>query len=343
MRALFSCLLVLGCSVDFEQRKQPDSDMASRIARKQSEVLQSPSDVEKRLQLGALLLEGEQWFEAADAFLQAKNQGSNDIRVHAGLTTAYYELGYMTPMVESLKSCIQMDRSNPECLFAYAKLIEPDRSERAQEELRRVFSQLLMVSPNFRKAPYVRSSLKQLDAKLGPPKEPVSRAASQPAKQDQPDKAASQPVPGHPGGAEGDTREDVGELNPFGRAISEAIQAVQSNDAVTAEAAFRRALVIRPKDPGATAGLAETLFAQNKQAEAVKTIEHAYALDKTDAQVRWAFGLIMIQNKKRLTEALAGWEALNNDDPEYAKRLGIPERLAVIKKFMKGAEHAPPQ
>lgn len=339
MRRLFALLgaaSLVSCNVDFDQRKAPPAGLARRIAQKQNAVLQNPNDVGALLELGELQLEGEQWFEAADTLKKAKDLGNDDIRIAAGLTTAYFELGYFKPGIEELKSCIQRDRNHPDCLYAYAKLVEPDQSKKAKEELRQVWLRFLAVAPNHKKASYARSSLEQLNAQLGPMETPPPVPSSQPdAPPEQPDEPASQPaqVPGHPDGSP-EPREDVGELNPFGRAIAKAVQAVQRNDAKAAEAAFREALKIRPEDAGAMAGLAETMLAQNRTDEAVKTIEKAYDLDKTDPQVRWAFGIIMIRAKKRIGEAVAAWEALAKDDPEYAERLGIPERLETIKKFM---------
>lgn len=343
--ALFGAASLLSCNVDFDQRKAPPAALARRIAQKQNAVLQNPDDVNALLDLGDLQIEGEQWFEAADTFKKAKDLGSNDIRIHAGLTTVYFELGYFKAGIEELKSCIQQDRNNPDCLFAYAKLVEPDQSKKAKEELRQVWLRFLAIAPNHRKASYAKSSLERLNAELGPMQTPPPVPSSQPAPPPtEPDAPASRPaqIPGHPDGSP-EPREDVGELNEFGRAIAKAVQAVERNDAKAAEAAFREALKVRPEDAGAMAGLSETLLAQNKADEAVKTIERAYDLDKADPQVRWAFGMIMIRAKKRLPEAVAAWEALAKDDPEYAKRLKIPERLETIKKFMKPGSHGQPK
>jgi cytochrome c-type biogenesis protein CcmH/NrfG len=349
-RIILASALLFACDVDFSKPKDPDPGLAQRIAQKKNDLLRNPDDVATLLELGELQVEAGQMFEAADNLIAARNKGSNDIRVNAGLTAAYFELGYMKAGIEELRGCIEKDRNNPDCLFAYGRLIEADPSERAKQELLQVWTKLLEVAPNHRKANYVRSSIEQLHAQLSsakPPEEAASRpaeAAAPPPPEEQepadPPPAGAAAIPGHPGG-EPQQDDEVGELNPFGQAIARAIEAVKKNDAVAAEAAFRDALKIAPEDPGAMAGLAETLFAQNKQEDAVKTIEKAYALDSKDPQVRWAFGLIMMRNQKRMTDAVAAWEALNADDPDYAQRLGIPQRLEQIKKYMQPGAHPP--
>jgi tetratricopeptide (TPR) repeat protein len=327
MRLVACVLIASACGVDFSKPKAPDEGLAQRIAQRKNDLLQNPDNVKALIELGELQVEAGQMFEAADTLVAAKNTGSDDIRIHAGLTQAYLELGYMKSGVESLRTCIEKDRSNPDCLFAYGKLLEPDQSDRSRLELRQVWLRFLEVAPNHRRATYVRSSLDQIEGQLAnmkaPPEEPSSQPSEEP--QDPP------PVPGHPGGTP-EENEDVGELNELGQAFQKAIAAVKRGDAPGAEAAFREALKLAPDDPGATAGLAEALFAQGKLDEAVKTIEKAYQLDPKDSEVRWAFGMIMERANKRIPDAIAAWEALIAADPEYAGRLGIPKRLEELKK-----------
>jgi cytochrome c-type biogenesis protein CcmH/NrfG len=343
-RALIAGVLLLGCEVDFSKPKEPEPGLAQRIAQKKNDLLRNPSDVKTLLELGDLQLEAGQMFDAADTFTAARTAGSNDIRVNAGLTTAYFDLGYMKSGIEELRTCIERDRNNPDCLYAYGRLVEPDTSENARRELRQVWLRFLQVAPTHRKANYVKSSLEQIEAQLAanPPADGAERQNDEPA--DTPPPApppGGAPIPGHPGGTP-EENEEIGELNPFGVAIAKAIEFVKKNDPVGAEGAFREALKLVPNDPGAMAGLAETLFAQNKQEEAVKTIEKAYEIDPKDAQVRWAFGLIMMRNQIKMAEAIAAWQALADEDPEYAQRLGIPERLEQIKKYLApGGGHPP--
>jgi tetratricopeptide (TPR) repeat protein len=339
MRTVGALLVVAACGVDFDIRKAPEPGLARRIAERKNEVLQNPNDVEAQIQLGLLQVEGELWFEAAETLLAAKQRGRDDVRINAALTTAYFQLGYAKSGIEELKACLQKDRSQPDCLFSYGKLIEGDPNENAQQELRAVWLRFLALAPAHPKAGYVRSSLDQLNARLGPPKPPPDAAASQPSGEPPPAPVehGAAPVPGHPGGSP-EGREGVGELNPFGQALAKAFEAAQRNDPSAAAAAFREALAIRPDDPGALAGLAEMLFAQNQMGEAIANAEKAFQLDPKDAQVRWAFGLVMMKNGRRTKEALAAWQALRKDDPEYAEKLGVTKQLEAIEKVMGDAK-----
>jgi cytochrome c-type biogenesis protein CcmH/NrfG len=121
--------------------------------------------------------------------------------------------------------------------------------------------------------------------------------------------------------------------------MNRALEASRRNDARAAEAGYREAVKHRPNDVAALSGLAETLFAQNRHAEAITTIEKAWALAPANPQVRWTFGIIMLTNKKRTKEAVAAWEALAKENPEYAEPMGVPERLKAIKKYMEPAPH----
>jgi Flp pilus assembly protein TadD len=69
--------------------------------------------------------------------------------------------------------------------------------------------------------------------------------------------------------------------------------------------------------------------------EAVTTVERAYRVAPEDPQVRWAFGLIMLQARRRTDEAVKAWESLVAEEPDLAERLRLPERLESIRQFMK--------
>lgn len=125
---------------------------------------------------------------------------------------------------------------------------------------------------------------------------------------------------------------EVGELNAFGAALQRAFAAIRKQDPAAAEKAFREALELRPKDPTALAGLAQTLAIAGKVEEATKTAEAALAADPKDAQVRWTFGFVMVKARKNLDRAVAAWEALAKDDPEFARRVHVPELLIELKK-----------
>lgn len=127
--------------------------------------------------------------------------------------------------------------------------------------------------------------------------------------------------------------------DPYAAAMRKAVEARTQNDARTAEVAYRTALAAKPKDPHALAGVAEMLFAQEKAEDALKPAELAYELLPTDPEVRWVFGLVMLSKNKRVDDAMAAWDALIKDTPDYAKGLGVPERLKIIKAYTKGAPH----
>jgi hypothetical protein len=98
--------------------------------------------------------------------------------------------------------------------------------------------------------------------------------------------------------------------------------------------------------PDPYAGVAEMLFAQDKAVDAMQPAELAYELMPTEPEIRWVFGLVMLAKNKRTDDAIAAWEAIIKDTPEYAEQLGLADRLKVIKTYTKGASHggtkAPP-
>lgn len=148
----------------------------------------------------------------------------------------------------------------------------------------------------------------------------------------------------HPAAAEGAAKEEKpappSELeDPYVAAMVRAIEARKKGDARAAEVEYRAALKAQPRDANALAGVAEMLFAQEKNDDAVSPAELAYELKPTDPEVRWVFGLVMLSKNKRADDAIAAWEALIKDSPDYAKQLGVAERLKVIKTYTKGAPH----
>lgn len=137
----------------------------------------------------------------------------------------------------------------------------------------------------------------------------------------------------HPAGVE------PGPDDPYIAAMVRAIEARKKNDAKAAEVEYRAALKAQPKDANALAGVAEMLFAQDKADQALQPAGLAYELKPTDPEVRWVFGLVFLSKNKRTEDAMAAWEALIKDTPDYAKQLGVAERLKVIKAYSKGAPH----
>ena len=127
--------------------------------------------------------------------------------------------------------------------------------------------------------------------------------------------------------------------DPYREAMQRAIEARQKSDARAAEVEYRAALKATPKDPLALAGVAEMLFAQDKTADALQPAELAYELAPKEPEVRWVFGLVMLAKNKRTDDAIAAWEAIIKDTPDYAQQLGLAERLKVIKTYTKGVSH----
>ena len=362
--SLFLVLATAGCDLDFQAQKDLPAGLARRIAQKRAEAEQRPSDPQAALQLGELYMEGERWFEAAEALSRARTNAPQDTRALGGLATAYMSLGFYNQVELLLRDCFQRNRQEPGCLYAAGELMMLVGSKPALEAARSVWSNLIAIAPNHQKAAYVRSALDQLNAQLGPP-----GAASQPSSRPaQPGQAANQELPaghpppaghptpsGHPapsdppagagnvdptvpGHADAAGNQDVGELNPFGVAIQKAMTAVRNNDAAGAEEGYTEALKIRPKDPGALAGLAEAQLAQNRTADAVTSISRAWEADNKDPQVRLVFGRVMFQARQRTDEAIAAWESIIRDTPDYARQLGLDRKLAEMKQFI-----APPK
>lgn|GEM_PF-2162854 len=342
---------ISGCDLKLDASREIPSGLANRIAQKQAELMSSPDAVALHVELGQLFMEAERYFDAAESLQTAKSKGAETSALHAGLAETYLELGYFRPCADELRACFQKNRDEPGCLYVFGMLMEGIEDRQALMEAQRAYGRLLQVAPDFRKAKLASSSLDQVNARLSA----MPQAASQPAPKAAapgtdphagvpnappvpaaaPAEPAAPDVPGHTSKVDPATGKDVGELNPFGVAIMKAVEAVRKNDAPAAEAAFAEALKIHPDEASALAGLAEAQMAQGKTDAAVASIEKAYAVDAKDPQVRWAFGNIMLQTRKRTEEAVKAWTSLVQDEPEYAKQLGIPARLEALSKFGK--------
>lgn len=327
------------CDLKLDAAREIPGPLAERIAQKRAEVMAKPADANLNVELGTLYIAAEHYFEAADVLQSAKTQGADTSILHAGLAETYLELGYFRPCADELRACFQKNRDEPGCLYVFGMLMEGIQDRKALEEAQRAYRRLLQVAPDFRKAKLASSSLDQVEAKLAALPKPASQPASEPAAPAPatPTAPAAEvvPTPGHTSQIDPATGEDVGELNPYGQAIMKAMAAVRKNDGATAEAAFGEALKIRPDDASTRAGLAEAQFSQGKKAAAIENIEKAFAAEPTDPQVRWAFGRIMIEERRRVGEAVAAWRALVKDEPEYANQLGVPQRLEALSKFGK--------
>lgn len=334
LRRLFLCLPLLTACLEHDRPAPLDPNLERRIAQKMAQVTSAPADAQAEIELAELYFEGQRYFEAADHFQAASTKGGDVTRVASGLAITYLELGFIPAMVEQLKRCFERDINHPGCLYAFGNLLERDGSPDALAEARRTYLRFLnFAPPDHPRIAYVKSAVEQLNARLpkealeAPPNAPASAPAGNPAL-----------PPNHPSGgpalpahnaAKGD--EDVGELNAFGRAIQKAMDAANKGDLASAELAFKEAIAVAPNDAGAKAGLAETLYAQRKKAEAKTVVEAAHRLDPNDPQVRYTYGLIMLEEPGKKAEALAAWEALMAAEPGYAEQLRLKERIAAAR------------
>lgn len=307
-----------------------EPEVARRLAEARAEAASSPA---ARVRLGELELEAGLYFEAAETFLKAKEEGSGAPEVFAGLAQAYAKLGYIGSTVDALRSCFRVAPQQPNCLYAFATLLERDPSEPAQREVQKTWMRFLRSAPpDHPKRGYAESALAQLNARFGvlseadlaAPPPPQDKALAGEDKGKSADGAEGHPpVEGSPGSGEG----SVGGLNPFGQAIQKAYQALADKKPAAAVDAFQEALALRPDDPPTLAGLAEAELEAGRQEAAIATAEKAWRLDPEDPQVRYVFGLVMLRSQRRGEEALEAWRALLRDTPEYAERLGVDQLL----------------
>lgn len=357
---LVSALILTGCEVDFAKKPIADPGLARRIAQQRATLNTNPNDGAGWLALGDMFFEGEQYFDAADAYVRAENAGGPKTPIIAGLSNTYLQLGYYQVAIERLKKCFQLNRNEPMCLYALGSILESNGDERSMADARRAYLHFLAVASSHPKAAYVKSRVDQINARIGPPDPsemmppgatPPGHPATQPSAPDEPDDRPDQMPADHPpmpsadaphgtggptavpGHGDGDSQ-DVGQLNAYGLAIQKALNATQKNDIPAAQTAYREALKLRPGDPSARAGLAETYLAQDRVDDAAKEIEGAFDAHPTDPQVRWMFGTVMLKAGRRQKEAIEAWESLVEEYPDIAAQLGIPQRLEAAKKFM---------
>lgn len=279
---------------------------------------------ETQLRYGQVALEVGRLFEAAEAFRAAETAGLRSAAVYAGQALTYVRLGYAGRTVGALRQCFQRSPREPDCLLAFARLIESDSTEGAQREVQRTWARFLLVAPSDHpERAYAQSALAQLNGRFGPLSEDEIRGAP-------PREAASRPSPPPPGslpGHEGGEGEDaIGELNPFGKALQRAYAAWADKKLDAAETAFREALALREDDAITLAELGRLLLEGENPDEALKLVDQAWTLAPEEPQVRFAFGLVNLRNRRRGKEALEAWQALLQDSPQYARELGV-ERL----------------
>ncbi len=324
-------------------RPRLDPGLERRLGQARAEAA---SRTEALVDLGRLELEAEQWFAAAETLLRAREQGFDTAPTLGGLAFAYVRLGYVGSAVEALRSCFRKAPGYPDCLYAFGILLERDPNDGAQRELQRNWARFLLVSaPNDPRRSYAESMLAQLTARFGPLTEqdirggpPPENGAPSPERTESPEAPPSSAGAPHPPPGEG----SAGPLNPFGQALQRAFRALAEENPTEAIAAFEEALGLQPDDPPTLAGLAEAQLAAGRAEDAVASVEKAWAADPSDPQVRYAFGRVMLQLERRGEEALAAWQALLTDTPDYARRLGVDRVLEEgVKAPPPPAEAAP--
>jgi len=328
-------LVIGGCNLDFDGTPKASPELASQIAAAESAVFADENDASRRVAVADLYAEAGRVFEAADQLKKATELDPSRGGARVKLAELYQRIGYYTEAFIELRHCIERNPAEADCLYAIGGILKADGTPSGLDQAREVWERLISVAPNHPKAEAAKKGLAQIAAQ---------RPASQPAEAPKPGalpEAGTAQLPAHTGAG---ANEDVGNLNPFGAAIGKAMAAVRAKDGPAAEAAFREALTISPDDPGALAGLAETLHTQNNPEEAERTAQRAYDLAPTHPQVRWVFGLIMLKRGRQIGPALEAWKALAKEEPEYAKQLGVIRTLDAIDQMRKaGSSGSHPQ
>lgn len=321
---------ILGCEVGPSGPEVP-AELAGEIARAK---LAARSDPAQAVALGQLQRKAGLLFDAAETLLSASAAGVNTPALHGALARTNLELGYAQSAYQSIQACFAIDRLYPECSYAWAMLLEEVSGEESMRERQATWRRFLAHAPeDHPKRPYAVSALAQLDAQLGPqrlpPPVPPTQTSSVGTSTAAPAVATSSVARPHAGGvASGD--QPVGELNPFGLALQRAYAAWQAGDLASAAAGFEAGLTERPGDAGATIELARVRHEQGRTEEAFRLADAAYAAAPEDPQVRFGYGYVNLLNRRNGPQALAAWQALLRDDPDYAKEMGVDALLAEI-------------
>jgi cytochrome c-type biogenesis protein CcmH/NrfG len=372
--------MVAGCSLGEAQPLDPA--ISRRIGDLKARLMEHPGDPNLLSDLGAAYADGGRLFEAADAYQEAIDHGANTPKTHAGLAETYLRVGYVSRSVDELRSCMTLDRSSPDCLFALAHLFEAEGSPQGLKEARTSLQQFLTLAPQHPRRAEAEKALERVEARIGQANADEGKAdPSIPAHaqigQEEGGEAegldqGSELPPGHPstgaqlpaghpstGGAEAPPQpgsadmipghenragdgSEVGALNPFGAALAKAYAAVRANDPATAEKSFREALALKANDPTALSGLAQTLLVEGKKDDAAKAAEDAVSIDPGDPQTRFTYGYVMFKLQRNMKRALETWEGLERDEPEYAKKSGVTDMLAKLKAGAAGAKPSTP-
>ena len=342
-RSSLLALLALSSACESGALSGPQMNPETQRRLKEARAAALSEDPSSLLKLGQIEIEAGLLFNAADTLQKAQNKGAKSAALFASMAQTYVDLGYPESAISALRSCFKENPAEPNCLYAFGALIQSDPSDGAQREVQLAWSRFALVAaPDHPRRGYVESALAQLNGRFGPlsPDKIWGRPSSQPASTSSTTPSASAQTSSISPHSAGDiAREDVGELNPFGVTLGQAYAAWQKRDTTAAEAAFRRALELRPNDAPTMAELSRLLLDTGKNDDAETLVNKAWTLDSSHPQVRFAFGLIMLHGRKRAEEALEAWRALMRDNPDYARQAGV-ERL--LKEVAKDATSATP-
>lgn len=354
---LLTLLFSVACEPDAAYRRPLDPGVERRLEQLRRQAQSGAA--EDLVQLGYTALEAKRYFEAADSLAKARDQGSKNVAVFSGLARTYVALGYSQSAVQAIRACFNINRNEPDCLYAYGMLLSGDPSDGAQKELQRTWERFLKAAPkSHSQRGYVESSLSQLNGRFGKlTQEEIDGVKPKPNQNSQPASAppsttststrstgskwaGTKPPTGEVDSNHGSTttstqsphaNSDVGQLNPFGSILQKAYRAWSDKDLTAAAAHFQAALGMRPDDAPMMAELARVLSEANKFDEAEKWVEKAKAGAPNNPQVRFAFGYVLLNARKRPEEALEAWKSLQKDHPDYAKRVGVTDILAAMK------------
>jgi cytochrome c-type biogenesis protein CcmH/NrfG len=322
----FASVVITAC--DFS-KPAIDATVQEALKKQEAELAQQSMNPAAHFKLAQTYEKAGLTMKAADAYLQVLELDPIHADGMAALGRIYEKLGYYTASFRRLHQCLKTESDHPECLYQIGALLRKDGSKTGLTQSLSYWRRFLRSSTTHPKLDEVRRAVGEVEAQLDTTGRPAQSEHTITEAAPDPDQA-SDVISSHEGAS---GSEDVGQLNPFGAAIGRAIAAIRKKDSSTAEAAFRVALTIRPKDAGALAGLAETLFHQGKNEAAQKAVTKAYDSDPKNTQAQWVYGLIMIKSGKNMARALEAWNALQRDSPEFAAQVGVTKTLEAVQKM----------
>lgn len=336
---VLAALTGVACFELKEPRQLPQAVQAEVLAARQA--FRTTKNAEPLVGAARLYREHGFLFEAADILKQAEDamgdRASPSLR--AEMARTYLALGLSSAVVRELKACLREDRRQPDCLLAFAQLLESDGTPGALREARRAYAGYLEHAPADHPD---RTQAEAALERLGGPLPSNSGAPLRLADRLPPEAMANNPHGGAGPTPQAGADAEAPPLNEFGQALAGALRAVREKDFETAATGFRKALEIRPDHPSTLASLAEAEWSLGHRERALELIDRAMALGPDDPQVRFMFGALLLRAGTRIEEATSAWQALLRDQPEVAEQLGIRERLASLQRSGMAGQSAAP-